>query len=73
MSSGFLEMSLKASVGFFDVKQTTLDGDITSMEDKISKQNTRIETYRKQLEDKFSNMELMIAQMQQNYSSFLMG
>ena len=73
MMENTVEMSLKASVGFFDVKQTTLDGDITSMEDKISKQNTRIETYRKQLEDKFANMELMIAQMQQNYSSFLMG
>jgi uncharacterized membrane-anchored protein YhcB (DUF1043 family) len=43
------------------------------MESKIKKQNSKIDTYRKQLEDKFSNMELMIAQMQQNYSSFMAG
>ena len=43
------------------------------METKITKQNSKVETYRKQLEDKFANMELMIAQMQQNYSSFLAG
>ena len=73
MMENTVEMSLKASVGFFDVKQTTLDSDITKMEDKIKKQNKRIETYRTQLEDKFANMELMIAQMQQNYSAFLAG
>ncbi len=73
MMENTVEMSLKASVGFFDVKQSTLDNDIKSMEEKIVKQNTRIETYRTQLQDKFANMELMIAQMQQNYSSFLSG
>ena len=73
MMENTVEMSLKASVGFFDVKQSTLDKDITSMEEKITRQNTSIATYRSQLEDKFANMELMIAQMQQNYSSFLAG
>ncbi len=73
MMENTVEMSLKASVGFFDVKQNTLDKDITSMEQKITKQNAKIETYRSQLQDKFANMELMIAQMQQNYSSFLAG
>ena len=43
------------------------------MQDKITKQNKKVETYRAQLEDKFANMELMIAQMQQNYSNFLSG
>lgn len=73
MMENTVEMSLKAAVGFFDVKQSTLDKDITSMEEKITRQNTSIATYRSQLEDKFANMELMIAQMQQNYSSFLAG
>lgn len=71
MMESTVEMSLKASVGFFDVKQSSLDNDIKKSEEKITKQNSKIEVYRKQLEDKFSNMELMIAQMQQNYSSFL--
>ena len=73
MMENTVEMSLKATVGFFDVKQSTLDSDITEMESKIKKQNSKVETYRKQLQDKFANMELMIAQMQQNYSSFLAG
>ena len=68
-----VEQSLKASVGFFDVKQTTLDADIRKMEDKIKKQQTKVSTYQAQLEKKFGNMELVIAQMQQNYSSFLAG
>lgn len=66
-----VEMSLKASVGFFDVKQTSLNKDISKMENKITRQTEKVGTYRTQLEKKFSNMELIIAQMQQNYSSFL--
>lgn len=73
MMENTVEMSLQSSIGFFDVKQTTLNADIKKMEDKISKQNSKIETYKKQLEDKFANMELMISKMQQNYSSFLGG
>ena len=73
MMENTVEMSLKASVGFFDVKQSTLDKNITDKESKIKKQTQKIENYRKQLEDKFSNMELLISQMQQNYSSFLAG
>lgn len=73
MMENTVEMSLKASVGFFDVKQSTLDTNIQNMETKIKKQNTKVEHYRKQLEDRFSNMELLISKMQQNYSSFLAG
>jgi len=66
-----IEMSLKATVGFFDIKQSSIDSDISKMENKIKKQTDKISTYRAQLEKKFSNMELVISQMQQNYSSFL--
>ena len=71
MMENTVEMSLKATVGFFDVKQSTLDSNITKMEDKITTQNSRIEKYRSQLQDKFANMELVISKMQQNYSNFL--
>jgi flagellar capping protein FliD len=73
MMENTVEMSLKASVGFFDVRQSTFDSDITKMEDKITTQNKRVETYRTQLQDKFANMELVISKMQQNYSNFLSG
>ena len=39
--------------------------------EKISKQKVKVSDYQAQLEKKFSNMELIIAKMQQNYSSFL--
>ena len=73
MMENSVEMSLKASVGFFDVKQGTLDSDIREMEDKITKQTAKVANYKAQLQDKFSNMELMISKMQQNYSNFLVG
>ena len=73
MMENTVEMSLKGAVGFFDVKEKTLNSDISKMQDKITKQNKKVETYRTQLENKFANMELMIAQMQQNYSNFLVG
>lgn len=71
MMENAVEQSMKASVGYFDVKNSSLDSDIKKMEDKIKKKNTSIETYQKQLENKFQKMEQMIASMQQNYSSFL--
>ena len=71
MMESTVEQSLKAQIGFFDIKQSTFDSDITKKEQKITRENNSISLYRSQLEDKFGNMELMIAQMQQNYSSFL--
>lgn len=68
-----VEQSLSAVSGFFDIKQSTLDDDIKKIEEKITKQNSKIATYKSQLEAKFHAMELTIAQMQQNYSSFLSG
>ena len=66
-----IEQSLKSTVGFFDVKSSTLDSDIKKMQEKITKQNKSITTYKAQLEKKFAAMETTIAQMQQNYQSFL--
>lgn len=71
MMESAVEQTLSATTGYFDIKTSTLDSDITKMEEKITKKNTSIETYRAQLEDKFYRMEMTIAQMQQNYSSFL--
>lgn len=71
MMEDTVEQSLKATVGFFDVKTTTLDNDIKKVNEKVTRQNKNIATYKAQLEKKFSAMENMIASMQQNYSSFL--
>ena len=71
MMESAVEQSLSATTGYFDVKTSTLDSDISKMEEKITKQNTSIENYRSRLETQFYQMEMAIAQMQQNYSSFL--
>lgn len=71
MMEDTVEQSLKATVGFFDVKTKTLDSDIKKLGEKITKQNKSIDTYKAQLEKRFQAMENMIASMQQNYSSFL--
>ena len=71
MMENTVEQSLKASVGFFDVKTSTLDSDIKRMTDKITQQNKNITSYKAQLEKRFQAMENMIASMQQNYQSFL--
>ena len=66
-----IEQSLTATTGFFDIKTSTYDSDIKKMENKITKQTSRIATYKAQLEKKFKAMEQTIAAMQQNYSSFM--
>ena len=48
MMENTIEQSLKVSVGFFDVKTSTLDSNIKKMEEKISKKNTSITTYKSQ-------------------------
>ena len=71
MMENAVEQSLAATTGYFDIKTSTLDSDITNMETKISKQESKVSAYKTQLEKKFNAMEQTIAQMQQNYSSFL--
>lgn len=66
-----VEMSLKAVSGYFDVKNSTLDSEITKAQNKIKKQQEKVSVYKAQLEKKFSNMENLISKMQQNYSSYL--
>ena len=73
MMEDAVEQSLKASSGFFDIKTATLDSNIKKTEERITKKNTSIATYKAQLEKKFQAMENMIATMQQNYQSFTSG
>ncbi len=73
MMENTIEQSLKASSGFFDIKTATLDSNIKKTQERITKKNSSISTYKAQLEKKFQAMENMIATMQQNYQSFTSG
>ena len=66
-----VEQTLSATTGYFDIRTSTLDSEISRMEEKITKQQSKVDAYQTQLENKFYKMEMAIAQMQQNYSSFL--
>lgn len=66
-----LESSLKSVTGYFDVTEKSIKSDINKTAMKITKANEAIERYRTQLEKRFSSMNMMIAGMQQQYSSFL--
>ncbi len=66
-----IEQALSATTGFFDVKTSSIDSDISRQEERISNEQSDIDEYRTRLENQFYQMEMAIAQMQQNYSSFL--
>ena len=71
MMESTVEQSLQSTTGYFDIKSKTIDKNISNTNEKITRQNSNITTYRAQLEARFKAMEQMIASMQQNYSSFL--
>ena len=66
-----VESALQSVTGYFDIADTSFTREINRIDDKITKANAEIERYRERLEAKFNSMDLLIAQMQQQYSSFL--
>ena len=66
-----VESSLKSVSGYFESADKSYQKQITKLDNKIEKQKTALERYRAQLESKFSSMDILIANMQQQYSSFL--
>ena len=66
-----VESTLQSVTGYFAVTDTSYSREISNLDKKIVKANEDIERYRERLEAKFSSMDLLIANMQQQYSSFL--
>lgn len=66
-----LENALQSVSGYFAITEKSYQRQITNLNNKITKENNYIEKYRARLEKKFSSMDLLIGQMQQQYSSFL--
>ena len=66
-----VESSLKSVSGYFESADKSYQKQINKLDNKIEKQKTALERYRAQLEFKFSSMDILIANMQQQYSSFL--
>ncbi len=66
-----VESALQSVTGYFDSADRSFDREISRLDDKITKANKEVERYRERLEAKFAAMDLLIAQMQQQYSTFL--
>ena len=66
-----LESTLQAVTGYFSATDRSYSDKVDKLERKIVKANEDIERYRARLEAKFSAMDMLIANMQQQYSSFL--
>ena len=66
-----VESTLTGVTGYFDTQNNSYMKQIQQINDRISKENRSNSRYQEILESKFSAMDLLISQMQQQYSSFL--
>jgi len=66
-----VESALTSVSGYFYTTENSFAKQITKLNERISKQNKAVATYQSRLENKFSNMDLLISQIQNQYSSFL--
>ena len=68
-----LQQSLEGAYGYFTSAQNSYNKQISDITEKIRKANASVEKYKERLEAKFSAMDLLIANMQNQYTSFLSG
>ncbi len=66
-----IESTLASVTGYFDSADNSFETKIKRIDDQISRQTRAVERYRIQLESKFQSMDMLIANMQNQYSSFL--
>ena len=66
-----VEQALTSSYGYFSSAEKSYNTQIQRLDNKIKKANEAVERYRERLEAKFASMDLLISNMQNQYSSFL--
>ena len=66
-----IESSLAGVSGYFDTQNASYNNQISTLNKQIAKANQEVARYREMLENKFSSMDMLIAQMQEQYQSFL--
>ena len=66
-----IESALQGVSGYFDTQNAAYNNQISNLNKQISKANQEVAKYKEMLESKFSSMDMLIAQMQEQYSSFL--
>ena len=66
-----VESALSGASGYFDAADRSYQKQIQRLNTKIKKQTAAVEKYKQRLETKFAAMDILIANMQNQYSSFL--
>lgn len=62
------EDSLESTKGYFDAKSKSFDKQVNSIKTSINREQMKVDSYKARLQKQFSNMELIISQMQASYS-----
>ena len=63
--------NVEYSTGYFNSAKKSYANQISTLNQKIKKANQSVERYKAMLENKFKTMDMLIAQMNQQYSTFL--
>ena len=63
--------SIDYSTGYFNTAKNSYSKQIANLNTKIKKATASVEKYKAMLENKFKTMDMLIAQMNQQYSTFL--
>lgn len=66
-----VDNAVSSTTGFFSTATNSYNKQVTRINDRITKTQKEVDTYKARLERKFSAMELLITQLQNQYSSFL--
>lgn len=66
-----VESALKSVTGYFASAETSYTNEIKRYSTKIQKANAEVTRYKSFLENKFQSMDMIISNMQNQYSSFL--
>jgi flagellar capping protein FliD len=66
-----IESSLKSVNGYFDLATNSLQTKADNLTNRITRATQSVEAYRARLEKKFNTMDMLISNIQNQYSSFL--
>lgn len=66
-----VESALASNYGYFASAEKSYSSEISKLDNKIKKAQESVARYRERLEAKFASMDLLIANIQNQYSSFL--
>ena len=71
LEENVLGNALKYASGYFSSAEKSYNNQIQRLNAKIEKEQKAVERYKERLEAKFASMDLLISQMQSQFSSFL--